>query len=58
MNVVLISTYTYPVALGMRYVSAFLKQAGHKVTCLFMSAARDTLRPGRPPRTQGVSKAV
>ncbi|MFH0983405.1 MAG: radical SAM protein [Planctomycetota bacterium] len=42
MHVVLVSTYLYPVALGMRYISAFLKRAGHTVTCLFMSSQRDT----------------
>ena len=41
MNVALVSTYTYPLALGMRYVSAFLKRNGHQVTCLFMSSVQD-----------------
>ena len=42
MHVVLVSTYAYPLALGLRYVSSFLKQAGHKVTVLFMCSKRDT----------------
>lgn len=41
MHVVLVSTYGYPVALGLRYVSSFLKRAEHKVTVLFMSSRRD-----------------
>jgi radical SAM superfamily enzyme YgiQ (UPF0313 family) len=43
MKIVLISTYMYPVALGMRYVSAFLKQAGHQVVCLHISSKRDKM---------------
>lgn len=42
MHVVLVSTYAYPVALGMRYVSSFLKRAGHRVTMLFMGSKRET----------------
>jgi len=41
MHVILVSTYAYPVALGMRYVSSFLKRAGHKVTVVFMSSKHD-----------------
>jgi anaerobic magnesium-protoporphyrin IX monomethyl ester cyclase len=43
MKVLLISTYMYPVALGMRYISAFCKQAGHEVVCLHLSSRRDTM---------------
>ena len=43
MHVVLISTYVYPIALGMRYVSAVLKRAGHRVTLLFLNCP-----PGKP----------
>ncbi len=43
MHVVLVSTYVYPIALGMRYVSAVLKRAGHRVTLLFLNSP-----PGRP----------
>ena len=42
MHVVLVSTYQQPIALGMRYVSACLKRAGHRVTCLFISSKRDS----------------
>ncbi|UCG17542.1 MAG: B12-binding domain-containing radical SAM protein [Phycisphaerales bacterium] len=46
MQVVLVSTYTYPLALGLRYVSSFLKRAGHDVTMLFMSSERDEAAAG------------
>jgi radical SAM superfamily enzyme YgiQ (UPF0313 family) len=42
MKVVLVSTYTHPVALGLRYVSSYLKSAGHDVEMIFMSSKRDT----------------
>ena len=42
MNVTLISTYTHPIALGLRYVSSYLKAHGHNVTMLFMRSKRDT----------------
>ncbi|HSW46075.1 MAG TPA: radical SAM protein [Phycisphaerae bacterium] len=45
MHVVLVSTYAYPVALGMRYVSSWLKQAGHRVSCLFIGSERDEFEP-------------
>ena len=45
MHVVLISTYVQPVALGMRYVSAYLKQAGQRVTCLFVCSERQGSEP-------------
>jgi len=41
MHIVLISTYAQPIALGMRYVSAFLKQANHRVTSLFLAGRHD-----------------
>jgi len=44
MRITLVSTYTHPIALGMRYVSSYLKAAGHDVQCLFMSSKRDTAR--------------
>ncbi|MBN1513353.1 MAG: B12-binding domain-containing radical SAM protein [Phycisphaerae bacterium] len=43
MHVILVSTYVYPIALGMRYVSAVLKRAGHRVTVLFLNTP-----PGKP----------
>ena len=42
MRVALISTYTHPIALGLRYVSSYLKAAGHHVEMIFMSSKRDT----------------
>lgn len=42
MRTVLIATYTHPVALGLRYVSASLKAAGHDVEMIFMTSRRDT----------------
>ncbi len=44
MRISLISTYTHPVALGLRYVSSYLKAAGHDVEMIFMSSKRDTAR--------------
>jgi radical SAM superfamily enzyme YgiQ (UPF0313 family) len=44
MKITLVSTYTHPIALGMRFVSAYLKAAGHDVQMLFMSSKRDTAR--------------
>ncbi len=45
MRITLISTYTHPIALGLRYVSSYLKSAGHDVEMIFMSSKRDTARP-------------
>lgn len=42
MKVALVSTYTHPIALGMRFVSSYIKAAGHDVECLFMCSKRDT----------------
>ena len=42
MKVALVSTYTHPIALGLRYVSSYLKAAGHNVEMIFMSSKRDT----------------
>jgi hypothetical protein len=42
MHVALVSTYTHPFALGLRYISSCLKTAGHRVTVFFMSSRRDT----------------
>jgi len=44
MRIALISTYPHPVALGLRYVSSYLKAAGHDVEMFFMSAKRDTAK--------------
>jgi anaerobic magnesium-protoporphyrin IX monomethyl ester cyclase len=42
MRITLVSTYTHPIALGLRYVSSYLKAAGHNVEVIFMSSRRDT----------------
>lgn len=42
MRIALIATYTHPIALGLRYVSAYLKAHGHVVQCYFMRSKRDT----------------
>lgn len=42
MRITLVSTYTHPIALGLRYVSSYLKAAGHDVEMIFMSSKRDT----------------
>jgi len=45
MKVVLVSTYAYPLALGLRYVSSYLKAAGHDVEMIFMNSKRATAKP-------------
>lgn len=42
MKIGLISTHTHPFALGLRYLSSYLKTMGHDVIMLFMSSKRDT----------------
>ncbi len=42
MRIVLVSVHTHPVALGLRYVSACLKAAGHDVEILFMCPRKAT----------------
>lgn len=42
MKIALISTYAHPIALGLRYVSSFLKHHGHDVEMLFFSSKRRT----------------
>lgn len=49
MRVTLVSTYTHPIALGLRYVSSSLKAAGHDVEMIFMGSRRDTARPDYSP---------
>ena len=44
MRISLVSTYTHPIALGLRYVSSYLKAAGHDVEMLFMKSKRDTAK--------------
>ena len=45
MKIALVSTYTHPLALGLRYVSSYLKATGHDVQMIFMSSKRDTTTP-------------
>ena len=42
MRIALIATYTHPIALGLRYVSSFLKDRGQDVEMFFMRSKRDT----------------
>lgn len=49
MKVTLVSTHTHPIALGLRYISSYLKAAGHNVQTIFMSSKRDTARPDFSP---------
>ena len=42
MHVALVAAYTHPISLGLRYISAYLKQHGHDVRMLFMTSRRDT----------------
>ena len=44
MRITLISTYTHPIALGLRYVSSSLKAAGHDVEMILMKSKRDTAK--------------
>ncbi len=44
MKIALISTYTHPISLGMRYVSSYLKATGQEVLVYFMSSKRDTAK--------------
>lgn len=49
MHIALVATYTYPLALGLRYISAYLKAHGHHVTMLLMQSKRDTAEADFPP---------
>lgn len=49
MRIALISTYAYPLALGLRYISAFLKRRGDDVDMLFMHSKRATTRADFSP---------
>ncbi|MEE9294712.1 MAG: radical SAM protein [Phycisphaerae bacterium] len=42
MRIALVSTYTHPIALGLRYVSSYLKAHGQNVEMFFMRSKRDT----------------
>lgn len=45
MKIALVATYTYPVGLGLRYISSFLKAQGRDVEVFFMRSKRDTAEP-------------
>lgn len=49
MKVALVSTYSHPVALGLRYVSSYIKAAGHDVEVLFMASKRHKAGADFPP---------
>jgi len=49
MRITLISTYTHPIALGLRFVSSYMKACGHDVEMIFMSSKRDTAKPDWEP---------
>lgn len=42
MRIALVATYTHPIALGLRYVSSYLKAHGQQVDMFFMRSKRDT----------------
>ncbi len=50
MRIALVATYTHPISLGLRYVSAYLKRHGHDVRMLFMTSKRDTAEPDFSPQ--------
>jgi anaerobic magnesium-protoporphyrin IX monomethyl ester cyclase len=49
MNLVLVSAHPHPVALGLRYVSSYLKTAGHSVKVLFLSSRKATTKADFSP---------
>lgn len=49
MRIALIATYAYPLALGLRYISAFLKKRGDDVEMLFMHSKRATAKANFSP---------
>ncbi len=49
MKIALISTHTHPFAIGLRYVSSYLKSAGQDVSLIFMCSRRDTVEPDYSP---------
>ncbi|HNQ23333.1 MAG TPA: radical SAM protein [Phycisphaerae bacterium] len=42
MHVALVASFSHPLALGLRYVAAYLKAHGHAVDVYFFSSRRDT----------------
>ena len=53
MRIALVATYTHPISLGLRYVSAYLKHHGHDVRMIFMSSKRDTAKADFSPQLLG-----
>ena len=51
MKIALIAAHAHPIALGLRYVSSYLKSAGHEVAMFLMSSRRDTARADYTPAT-------
>ena len=49
MRVALVSTYSHPAALGLRYISACLKDHGHQVEVFFLSSRRETAKADFSP---------
>ena len=49
MRIALVATYTHPIALGLRYISAYLKAHGQHVEMFFMRAKRDTAKADFTP---------
>ncbi|MFH1747648.1 MAG: radical SAM protein [Planctomycetota bacterium] len=49
MKIALIAAHAHPIALGLRYVSSYLKSAGHEVAMFLMSSRRDTARADYTP---------
>ncbi len=49
MRIALVSAHTHPFALGLRYLSAYLKSMGHAVELLLMGSRCDTTRPDYAP---------
>jgi len=49
MRVALVSTYASPIALGLRYISSYLKQAGHETELYFLNARRKEASQPLPP---------
>lgn len=54
MKVALVSTYIHPVALGLRFVSSYIKAVGHDVEILFMSSRSDSAEADFTPEVLDV----
>ncbi|UCE61002.1 MAG: B12-binding domain-containing radical SAM protein [Phycisphaerales bacterium] len=49
MNIALVATYSHPIALGLRYISAVLKAHGHHVEMFLMQSKRATAKASFSP---------